>query len=119
MVESARVTDLLVDALAVHRLTRLVVVDKITEPYRDRLIRALYARRGDRYIDTPVDWTARAQDEGLDAPFLAQLVSCRACASIWCAALAVVARRTMPAVWSPLARLLALSSATILADTAA
>ena len=108
------------DALACHRLTRLVTSDSITAPLRDGIIRESYAMRGDREARTLVptqlvDWTERAKDDGPDAPFFARLISCSACASVWCAAFIVVARTLAPKAWNPLARLLACSSVAILA----
>lgn len=76
---------LLVDALAVHRLTRLVTDDDITEPLRTA-------------------WETKAP------PWLAPLATCRWCASIHIAIAAVTLRRLAPRAWDPLARALALSS---------
>lgn len=114
---------LVVDALAAFRLTRLVTADKITAPTRDRIIRGAYARRGDTEARSfmpqfEVDWTARAQDDGLEAPRLAQWISCSWCAGFWCATVVVVARRVVPRVWAPAAEALALSSAVGLLRTA-
>lgn len=109
-------SDLLLDALATHRLARLVTADMITAPLRNDIIRAAYAAAGDteaRRIQplADVDWTERAHDDGEDAPKLAQWISCPWCAGFWCAAFVVIARRVAPGVWHPLAKALAFSSA--------
>lgn len=105
--------------LAVHRLARLVASDLITVDARDAFIRGEYARRGDldaieqrRAGVRPADydWTARALEDGPDAPKLAQLVVCRWCTSMWLSAGVLVARRLVPSVWGPVSRLLAFSS---------
>lgn len=112
--------DLATDALATYRLTRLVSADLITLAPRNRIIRALYAARGDRQARdeqtegapaADTDWTGLAIAHGPDAPKLAQLIVCRWCASIWIAAAVTVARHTMPRQWAPVARLLACASA--------
>lgn len=102
----------IIDALATHRLARLVASDTITQPVRDRLIMYWYARRGDRQArqGLPIDWTGRALRDGPDAPKLATLITCRWCSSIWCAFAVVIARRLSPRAWAPVARLLAFSS---------
>lgn len=107
--------EFLEDALAVHRLSRLVSSDLITFEVREQFIRECYAARGDRDARTIApamdrEWTARALDDGPDAPKLAQLVVCRWCTSIWLAVGVLAARRLFPRAWSPAARLLACSS---------
>lgn len=81
---------LVVNVLAVHRLTHLVIDDKITEPLRDRIF--------DRFGQPMDTWT--------------YLFTCPWCVSIWLAALAVAGILWFPLIWLPLALLLALSSAT-------
>jgi hypothetical protein len=80
----------LLDALAVHRLTRLVVDDVITEPLRE----AVYKRY------PPHDRS------------LSYVLTCPHCASVWVAAGVVLARILAPGLWSPVAKLLALSALT-------
>ncbi len=78
---------LLVNALAVHRLTKLVIDDKITEPIRDWFF--------DRW--NPQDsWT--------------YLFTCPWCVSIWAGAFAVLGVYFFWVVWFPVALILALSS---------
>jgi hypothetical protein len=101
----------IVDALATARITRLIVGDMITAPARDAIIREVYAMRGDRDArdGTDLDWTARAHDDGLDAPKLAQWISCPWCASFAAACVVVAARRYAPRAWAPLGTALAFS----------
>ena len=113
----------LIDLLAGFRLTRLIVADKLTAYNREWIIRDSYARRGDSQARmlipvTATDWTARAQDDGLDAPRLAQWISCSWCAGFACAVFVVLARRLAPRAWQPVAEALAISAAVGLARTA-
>jgi hypothetical protein len=121
------VIPLLVDALAVHRLTRLVTRDVLTRGWREKVIERAYTRRGghsawyrgedgimvlhgagtpqmvaDRWDEVP------ATDD--DPPKLATLVTCGWCASAWIALGAVFARRRFPRLWGPLAEALAFSA---------
>lgn len=75
---------LAVDALAAYRLTRLVTRDTITKRHRERIV----ARGG------PV----------------AELVQCSWCTGMWAAAAVVVARRTVPRAWGPVADALAMAA---------
>lgn len=117
--------DLALDALAVHRLTRLVTADTITRPLRALLIGMAYEATDnfervadmnlaglsiDRTWDTPRsdrEWEDRALADD-DAPRLAELVTCRWCASMWIAGAVYVVRRT--GWWRALRVVLALSS---------
>jgi hypothetical protein len=103
--------DLLVDALATYRLTRLATADVISEPVRMAVLRTVGA-------DLPPgqdDPTAQEVVERLkDPPGLATLVTCRWCAGIWIAAGVTVARRVSPQMWGPVARGLALSAGAVL-----
>jgi hypothetical protein len=112
--------DLLVDVAAVHRLTRLVTEDVITQELRDDVIRSAYAR-GDARQRThasallldDITWLDIVERDA-DPPKLAVLVTCRWCASIWIAGGVVAARLVAPRLWGHGARLLALSSAATL-----
>jgi hypothetical protein len=86
--------DLVTDALAVKRLTRLAVEDTILEPVRERV----YRKFGD-----PTESSG-----------LSYLITCPHCVSIWLAAGVTVARIMVPTVWRPVARVLALASVTSL-----
>ena len=76
--------NLLVDALAVFRLTRLVTRDRILEPVRAR-------------AEAGPEW-------------LRYLSGCPWCISIHAAVGVVVARRLAPKAWGPLAEVLAFSA---------
>lgn len=80
---------LLVDAIAVYRLTRLVVEDGITEPIRERII-----GRGDKTRD----WWF-------------QLLTCRYCVGVWVGFGVMGARWLLPDVWQWAAYALAIASA--------
>lgn len=117
--------ELALDIAAVHRLTRLATEDTITRPARDAAIRDAYRRAGRDELELKI----RRAGVGLDAepvdvtefvledpspPFVAGVLTCRWCASVWIAAGVVAARRLAPSLWAPAARLLALSSASTL-----
>lgn len=68
----------LVLALAVHRVTRLLVADKITEPLRQRL---------------------GVTRDGTYRPWLGYLVTCPWCVGMWVAAAGVPAAALLPWPW--------------------
>lgn len=122
-------TDLILDAIAAYRLTKLATDDVVTAPIRDRIIKRAYRRRygvsppnflresppPDPY-ELPTgryDWTAMAIDD-LDPPKLATLVTCRWCASVHIAFGIIVARRVAPRWWPPIARAFTYASAAAL-----
>lgn len=110
--------DLLVDVLAVHRITRLVTADLVTRPWRTRLIRSAYERsdnelRGYALNANEASLDALPHDDDL-APKLATLVTCPWCVSIYAAAGVLLARRYAPGVWRIAAYGLALSTASTL-----
>lgn len=80
--------DLATDALAVHRLTRLVVTDEIAARPRAHVMRALKAGGYEKAMD------------GL---------RCEWCTAVWVAAAATVARAVAPRGWRRAARVLALA----------
>lgn len=88
-------TDLVEDALATHRLTKLVLDDQLTAPVRDWVFKRF-----------PPESTR-----------LGYLLTCPWCASIWLGAGVTTARFVAPRAWRPIARLLALSSATGLLES--
>lgn len=112
------------DMLAVHRLTRLATLDEITRPWREQLIERSYVHhrwvRDDGVVverhlpehEGPGGWETAVEVDGLGAPRLATLITCRWCASVWVALAVVVVRRRR--WWRPVGRLLALSSASTL-----
>lgn len=94
------VDDLVVDALAVYRLTRLVVNDTITRPFRVAIFRHAY----DAHDRTDVEQAAMLDDQ---RPWPVELVMCRWCVGIHAGIAAVIARKVAPRAWSPVARALA------------
>ena len=104
--------DVLTDALAVYRLTRLAITDDITEPVRDRIYGWLSTRGYPRR--TLVQIQADAQQGTLPgsprARFAYELLTCSWCLSVWIGAGAVLARAACPRVWDALARTLAFSA---------
>lgn len=107
--------ELLVDAGAAYRLTKLVTDDVITAPIRDGIVEWSYGRlpdiaveraRGETWSDVAIG------DE--DAPKLATLITCRWCAGVWIGAAVVAARRGAPRAWQPLAEALSLAAAAAL-----
>jgi hypothetical protein len=96
---------MVIDALAVARLTRLVTSDRITRPFRRRAIAATYPNH-----TVPDGWEEFGPSVVLDdpdSPEAAYLLSCSWCSSIWCAGFVVAARCLVPGVWDPIARILA------------
>jgi hypothetical protein len=91
---------LAVDFLATYRLTTLIKDDKITEDLRNMV----YRRFGE-----PSDEHSHK---------VSYLLNCPWCLSVYFAAGAVVARHLRPRVWSPVARVLALSALTGLVSRA-
>lgn len=83
--------NLLVDALATYRLTRLITTDHLTEPARDH-VRGAFRSAGMERLD--------------------YALGCDWCTGVWVAAGVVAARRYAPTVWGPLARVLAFSAVT-------
>lgn len=114
--------ELLVDALAAYRLTRLVTEDTITEGLRREIVAAAYVYDGEEergWEGTQQPVSEYVAEHRMDAgpmavPKLADLVTCRWCAGVWVALGVVAARRVAPRAWAPLARALAFSSAAAL-----
>lgn len=78
--------EFLEDALAAHRLTRLVIEDTVTDRARTAL-----------------------KHEG--PPWVGTLLECPWCAGFWVSVAVATARVAAPKAWRPVARVLALSSA--------
>jgi hypothetical protein len=121
--DSARLTEVAVDALAVYRLTRLVTADTITERPRGAIIRDAYQAAGkldDEYIaNLPLEkWTAHVAHDD-DAPYAARFITCPWCASPYIALGVVMARRYIPQVWHPIALVFAFSGVAGLASSMA
>jgi hypothetical protein len=107
-------TEVLVDALAVARLSRLVTKDIITVGPRDAIIRWAYRRdgRGD-LLDGDDPWPAPPPADVVrtDAqpPKIARLITCPWCAGVWIAGGVVAMRVFTPRAWARAARVLAMS----------
>lgn len=107
--------DLAVDALAAHRVTRLIVSDKITENFRGRIVRAAYRARGDEFAwsdDGKIpkrEWAVMPKQDA-DAPMLAYFMTCPWCVGMYVSAGVAVAQKVAPRFWNPIARVLAASS---------
>ncbi len=83
--------DFLIDALATHRLTKLVIDDKITEDAREKV----FHKYGEPH-ESKVSY----------------LVTCPWCSSIWIGLGVVAARTIAPRAWRPLSYALAFSTVT-------
>jgi len=81
--------DTTIDALAVYRITRLLIEDEITTDLRNA-------------------WFERHDPSTTKLGYLA---TCPWCMGFWVAAVAVAARHYAPRMWSPVARTMALSAA--------
>jgi hypothetical protein len=92
-------TLLVLDALAVARLTRLVVADTLTAPLRDRLA----GRR------PGIEGSGGHRIVVAARPRLAEFIACPWCVSPYLAALIVVCQALMPHVWLYVAAALAFS----------
>lgn len=109
---------LVVDLVAVYRITRLVTADTLTQPWRDRIIRWAYLRWSKMVGPDEVaedvmgsgTMQAMAEADEHEAPWLARLIICRWCSSMHIAAGAVAAEWAVPAAWHPLAWGLTLAS---------
>ncbi len=82
--------DDIIDALAVHRLTKLVIDDYITQPLRDKLF----------------------EKHDPSESKLGYFATCPWCVSFWVGTGVVAARTIAPKAWRPLAYALAFSSVT-------
>lgn len=102
--------ELVVDALAAYRLTKLVVDDVITEDLRELAIDVIYATEGRQLDEEGCESVSEAVHQDPDPPKLAVLLTCPWCAGFWVSFGVVMARRLAPRSWSPLARALAFSS---------
>lgn len=99
---------LVVDALAVARLTRLVTRDVIAEPLREHWIAEAFYATGIAAPPPGLTWEQAAVLDS-DPPKAATFITCPWCTSFWIGAAVVTARWVAPGLWDPLARALALS----------
>lgn len=105
---------LVLNLLAVHRLTRLATKDTVTQPVRERMIRRAYwGRDGNRMPtvnDWPTAWQDQAEDDGPAAPKMAVLLICRWCSSWYIGVTVAVLTWAVWDVWQWPALALALST---------
>lgn len=92
--------DLLVDAAATYRLTRLVTTDTFPPVKAARV----------RIVNDHTTTTRNAHGTTDEPDALAELVQCPHCASFWIAVAVVAARILAPKWWRPLATALAFSA---------
>lgn len=107
-----RALDLVVDALACYRLTRLVTKDTVTEGFREGWIAAAYDNERDQSepgFDGPRPWHETFENDD-DPPKGAYLITCPWCVGTYVAVAVVVARTLVPGVWRPVASAAALGA---------
>jgi hypothetical protein len=100
-----------------------VTADGIADRPRDVVIRVAYEGAGRaekaRHVEPDVAageraaWSNYAMSDP-DPPKLAELITCRWCASVWLAAGVVAMRRMAPRAWHPMSTVLAFSAAAAL-----
>lgn len=95
-------TLLALDALAVFRITRLIVADSITASLRARLIGRSYEGQPRHMDGTRVAVAAR--------PKLAEFLGCAWCVSAWVAVPVVAAQALIAGVWLYVSAVLAFSA---------
>lgn len=128
------VSDLIVDALAAYRVTRLVTRDTITKRLREHVLAIIYSGREAPRVRINVgraghpDETVPGQEIEFDslvdrvewerdaAPKLATLLLCPWCVGVWVGFGVMVLRRVMPRVWAPIAEGLALGAMAALVE---
>jgi hypothetical protein len=98
--------DLVMEALALYRLTRLVTKDAITQGLRDAVERAERERVSAPDHDK-VAAAVRWGEEVAEVGPRTYLVNCPWCASVWLAVGVAIARRVAPLPWRLAARVLA------------
>ncbi len=81
----------IIDALAVHRLTKLVVDDEIARPAREKIFHKFGKPHESK---------------------ISYLITCPWCSSMWIGCGVVAVKAVAPKAWRPLAFALALSSVT-------
>lgn len=98
-----------VDVLAVARLSKLVRNDVLTKDLREAVLGVIYTKRGVRATHPSVDSWQDYAFLDRQPPKTVTLLSCPWCISVWLAVGVWAARRAAPALWDPLARVLAAS----------
>jgi hypothetical protein len=88
------------NGLAVHRLTRLVTHDKITESARERALQIIYRISGRQLASPTPTVRSKGSPPKNDPLTLATLITCPWCMSIWILGGVLVLERARPEVWS-------------------
>lgn len=107
--------DLVLDALAVSRITRLITHDRIGAHLRKPIIKAAYgwSNNVQGWTDAEVAYSAQEWDQVVhdddEPPELAAFIVCPWCVGQWVAFGVVLARWAFPRKWEPLGRALAFS----------
>lgn len=91
-------------AFAVFRLTRLIVFDKITEPFRSLFLDDVEVKGEDGTVTTYVK-----PKEGAIRGFFGELLSCYWCTGIWCTIFLFCLYWFYPTIASPLILVLAIA----------
>ncbi len=102
--------EVVIDALAAARLSRLVRTDRITAPAREVVLARAYRRRRLTMHPSVSSWSDHAVLDR-DPPKIAVLLDCPWCVGVWVAAAIAVAGRLAPRAWRPAARALAVAYA--------
>jgi hypothetical protein len=103
--------DLLLDALAVFRMTRLLTTDALLDEPRDAVLR--WAEQGCTCDNTGGEhWGDCPAGRQWWRPKIGTLASCPWCMSAHVGLLVVAFRRFAPRLWTPLAKALAYSALT-------
>jgi hypothetical protein len=89
---------IVVNALAVYRLTRFVTRDELAEPVRKVIEKEINLAAESRLISQPVKNK------------LLYLLGCDWCMSFWVAVLALTAENVFPRLWKPASKALAFSA---------
>lgn len=105
-----------IDALAVARLTRLVTRDRVAGEFREAWIEEAYRRDGRSTTDAPSAEAKLALD--VNPPLSAYFIRCPWCVSMWIALWVVALRRVAPRLWHPVATALAMSQVAGLTEAA-
>jgi hypothetical protein len=87
------------NGLAVHRLTRLITHDKITESARERALQIIYRISGRTLASPTPNVRSKGSPPKSDPLTLATLLTCPWCMSIWVLGAVVVLERAAPETW--------------------
>jgi hypothetical protein len=97
-----RLERVVLNGLAVHRLTRLITHDKITESAREHALQLIYRMAGRKLAAPTPTVRAKGAPPKNDPLTLATLITCPWCMSIWIVGAVVVLERARPESWAPM-----------------